>query len=68
MYSIDPAIASPRYYEERVQQCLRLGRHCLDYHAIEALARLAEEYGAMAEALRRKEVVQETSGSVSILE
>ena len=68
MYSIDPVSESPRYYEERAQQCLRLGRHCLDYHANEALARLAEEYGAMAEALRRKEVVQETSGSASIHE
>jgi len=42
-------------YEEKAAQCLRLVRTCVDKAAIKALRKLAEEYTAMAEAIRVKE-------------
>jgi hypothetical protein len=44
------------FYERKAQQCMRLRRRCTDPVAIETLARLAQEYMAMALTLRNKKL------------
>jgi hypothetical protein len=46
---------TPEYYDEKAQHCFNLIRSCRDARALSALKKLAEEYTAMAAALRRKD-------------
>jgi hypothetical protein len=44
--------SAAEFYEEKARQCLRLTRACIDPGAIKALKKLAQEYTAIAAALR----------------
>ena len=46
---------TPGHYDEKVQQCIKMMRNCTNVRAVKALQRLAEDYAAMAAALRRKD-------------
>jgi len=49
-----PERETPEYYEERAEQCERLGRSCTDRAAADTLRKLASDYAQMATALRRR--------------
>jgi hypothetical protein len=68
MHIAGSGLETPRYYQEKARQCLRLMRNCLDNTAIETLTRLAQEYGAMAEALKQKESTETTPQPVAVEE
>jgi hypothetical protein len=65
-YRLHPGIRSSRYYEEKAQHCMRLIKNCHDPEAVQKLSRLAREYRATADSLRRKEARLERSAAAKV--